>query len=719
MIEIRDGFCFLHTVRTSMMIDLRYENAILSYYGRRLWGIEEFFARQTYRSDDWRQRSVLPFMVSGTGRGEFKNGAVLIKNADNSYVSDFCVRDAALIEDLQFEDMPSAHGASQTLRITYRDICGCTLFQYLSVFEDCDVLVSRFVLQNDSDKSIEIYRLASFQLDLYGKNYAVTNFAGQWADERHIETRRLSPGIFVNESKDGASSARFNPGTLLSSVDGNDWYAFNLLWSGNHKTTFECQENNTTRVLIGVNDTAFSFKLFPGETFVTPQAVIAYAGSSDALTQGLHQFVNEHVIRGQSRMRPRDIVINSWESFYFDFDARSLLQLAQKAAAVGIETFVLDDGWFLERKNDRAGLGNWKEDKQRFPSGLKQFAKEIRSLGLKFGLWVEPEMVNEESDLYREHPEWAMRIHGRSPVLMRNQLMLDLTKEEVVEWLFQALSEVFDACRPDYIKWDFNRFATDIPVGYSIGEYDYRYQKGLYRLLGKLREKYPEILFESCASGGARFDLGMLCYSEYIWTSDNTDARDRLRIQGGTSRLYPQSVISCHVSASPNHQTGNSTSLENCFNIAIGGVLGYELNLIALPDDRLEILSEQISFYKKYRPLLQFGEYYMLSEEENGAEGWCIVSKDQKQAIAMLALPSKKSRYTAPYRFRLKGLDDKSIYRVTQRKQSNARVFDPFVAFGALLCGGWLPLGDFYQESDRAENSNSIASRAFLLERLS
>lgn len=718
MIEIKEGFCVIHTVHTSMVVDLRHENAILAYYGTRLQGTEEFFTRQAYRSDDWRQRSVLPFMVSGTGRGEFKNGAVLIKNADGSCVCDFCVCDAVLSDTPEWEDMPSARGASQTVRITYRDQCGCVLYQYLSVFDECDAIVSRFILQNEASASVEVLRLASLQLDLYGDNYNVINFSGQWADERHAREHRLAPGIFVNESKDGASSARFNPGCILYGSSGKDWYVLNLIWSGNHKTSFECQENNTTRVLIGLNDAAFQVRVMPGESFVTPQAVLVYAHSCDAITQRIHAFVNAHILRGPHSLLPRDIVINSWESFYFDFDESSLLCLAKSAADIGIETFVLDDGWFMGRRNDRAGLGDWHADGQRFPSGLKQFAREVRSLGLKFGLWVEPEMVNEDSDLFREHPEWAMCIGSRAPVRMRNQLMLDLANEEVVAWLFQSLSELFGECRPDYIKWDFNRFATDIPAGYSIGEYDYLYYRGLYRLLNGLRKQYPEIVFESCASGGARFDLGMLCYSEYIWTSDNTDAKERLRIQADTARLYPQSVISCHVSSSPNHQTGNSTSLENCFNVASGGALGYELNLTELSDGQMAVLREQVAFYKKHRVLLQFGEYHALSEEENGADGWCIVSKDKRRAIAMLALLHKKSRYTAPYRFRLKGLEEKFYYKITQRKQCNAEEFKSLVVSGTLLCNGWLAFGDFYRETDRTANSNSIASRLFLLERI-
>ena len=380
-----------------------------------------------------------------------------------------------------------------------------------------------------------------------------------------------------------------------------------------------------------------------------------------------------------------------------------------------MEMFVVDDGWFAGRENDKAGLGDWVCNQKRFPYGLRCFAQKVRERGLKFGIWIEPEMVNGNSELFRTHPEWTMRIPNRTPVYMRNQLMLDLTKKEVVDDRIFALQKLFEECEPDYVKWDFNRFATDILANHfqSAGEYDYKYQIGLYRLLAELEKIFPNILFESCASGGARFDLGMLCFSEQVWTSDNTAARDRLGIQAGTANFYPQSVMACHVSASPNHQTGNSTSLENRFNIACGGLLGYELDLLKLDENSCCVVREQIAFYKNYRDILQFGEYIHVDDPNSGIKGWIVLKADKSLAIAMFALTEKKSRFSAPYRISFRGLDEGAMYRVTQRTQRNTNAFQPFCASGALLNHAKLKLGDFYKETDRAENSNSIASRVF------
>lgn len=719
MIEFKNNFLFLHTPETTMAVDLRAENAILAYYGPRIPSEDGVFIRLKYDPDDWRHRSFFPFMLSGNGRGEFKRGAVLIRNTDGSFSSDFRVKNAELCACPRFSDMPSAHSLAQTVKITYADIGGAEIEQYLSVCDDCDVIVSQIKLVNEGKAPIFVHRLASLQLDLYERGYTIVSYAGQWAAERQAETLTLNAGTFVNASAEGASSARFNPAIALNSPNGEDWYGFNLLWSGDHKTSVECQENNTTRVLTGLNDENFCVEVKPYGSFVCPQACFVYAKEFYGITENMHAFVKKHIVRKSFGVREREILINSWESFYFDYDQEKLLALAKKAASLGLEMFVVDDGWFLGRNDDKGGLGDWIADPGKFPDGIGSFAEKVRALGLKFGIWIEPEMVSENSELFRAHPEWAMRVPLRPPVRMRRQLMLDLAREEVVNDRLDALRALFAECRPNYVKWDFNRFATDVPMinAQSIGGYDYLYQKGLYKLLSELQAEFPDTLFESCASGGARFDLGMLCYSEQIWTSDNTDARDRLKIQAGTAEFYPQSVMACHVSASPNHQTGNKTSLEDRFNVACGGISGYELNLLSLSAEECAAIAEQILFYKEYRSLLQFGKYYPIEERQEHIAGWCIVSEDKKRAVAMLAVTEKKSRYTAPYRYRLKGLREDYVYRVSARRQNNSAEFIPFCASGALLNNGKIMLGDFFAVSDRSENSNSVASRIFVLER--
>lgn len=417
--------------------------------------------------------------------------------------------------------------------------------------------------------------------------------------------------------------------------------------------------------------------------------------------------------------KPRPILLNNWEATYFNFDLEKLTELLQKAKAAGIELFVLDDGWFGCRNDDSSSLGDWLIENPKVRGGIAGFSTLVKAAGLKFGIWMEPEMVSENSELFRAHPEYAMANH-RPPVARRNQLMLDLTNSEVCDYVVRAVSGVIERYGVDYIKWDYNRNMTDM-YGRGIenqGEYFHRYICGLYGILSKIRSTYPGVLFESCASGGNRYDLGMLYFMPQIWASDNTDAFDRLFIQEGTLYGYPQNSMGAHVSACPNHQTGNSTSIENRFNVAALGLLGYELDLSKLSEKEFSAVKEQVDYYKARRTLVQRGNYYRLDSAFKGNyAGAIIVSEDKSEALAFVAV-QRKITGVLGYRFFLKGLDGNKKYRVEVRKQCDVEKSIIFTACGNALMSGSVFFGDLFDENSRSENSASLASRLVYLKEI-
>jgi alpha-galactosidase len=417
---------------------------------------------------------------------------------------------------------------------------------------------------------------------------------------------------------------------------------------------------------------------------------------------------------------PRPILINNWEATYFDFDFDKIMSLVKKACDIGVEMFVLDDGWFGKRDNDKSSLGDWLIENPKLKGKLADISEMVKKAGLKFGLWFEPEMVNPDSELFVNHPEFVMT-NGREPILKRNQLMLDLTSEEVQNYLIDSISQIIRKYKIDYIKWDYNRNMTDM-YGKNIlnqGEYFHRYILGLYRIFSKLNESFPEILFEGCASGGNRYDLGVLYYMPQIWASDNTDASDRLFIQEGTLKGYHHSTMGAHISICPNHQTGNMTSIENRFNIASAGVLGLELDLGKCSEEELKALKEQIAFYKEHKYLFQFGKYYLLdSAFENNTFGWMYISEDKSEAIAVVGC-KKKITGIKRTKFYFKGLNENTLYLVQQRKQRNETSEKrSFNAYGNALMSGSIDLGDVFADNDRDKNSNSIGTRMFYIKAL-
>ncbi|MBQ9746101.1 MAG: alpha-galactosidase, partial [Clostridia bacterium] len=458
-------------------------------------------------------------------------------------------------------------------------------------------------------------------------------------------------------------------------------YVFNLVYSGNQYSAVEMGNHDTLRVMSGISPHCFLWKLKTGESFVTPQAVMSYsAGGTNALAANMHDFVNAHIIRENFRYSERPIVVNNWEATFFNFNRRKILALARKAKKLGIEMFVLDDGWFGKRNNDKAGLGDWVVNKKKLPGGIVSLSKAINGMNMKFGLWFEPECVNEDSELYRAHPEWAISVPGRTPGYGRNQLVLDLTRADVRDYIVDAVDKVLSSANIEYVKWDYNRHISDM---YSAslrnqGEFFHRYILGLYEVFLRIFcEKHPGILLESCSSGGNRFDLGMLCYSPQIWTSDDTDARERLDIQRGIFCFYPPSAVSNHVSMTPNQQTLRSAPLSSRFNAAAFGVLGYELDFGELTPDERKQIKEQIAFYKAHRSTLQYGRLWRYFPKAGERESWQM-AKDGEIIAAIYNL----DYHTSPGRDILRILPAESGKRY---EMNTVRSYLRIARFGSLI----------------------------------
>ena len=596
-------------------------------------------------------------------------------------------------------------GKVQQLKVILREkYLGLRLEMYYSVFEQCDVITRNAVLVNESSKVINVNRFLSFLVDLEGDDYRARFFTGAWAREMHGNCVQLGGGRLVLSSNTGTSSSRINPFFWLEKdntcEDFGECIGFNLIYSGNHYESMEVSPYGKTRVVAGINPAGFSWKLDPGEVLEAPEAVMTFSDMGHAkMSYNLHMFVREHIVRGGWKHKDRPILLNSWEAFYFRFNEAGLLKLAQTEKQVGIELFVLDDGWFGERDDDTASLGDWTENRKKLPNGLGGLAKKIKKIGMDFGIWVEPEMVNVNSNLYREHPEWVLEIKDRAHSEGRNQRILDLGNPLVQDYIIGEMSRVFSSAEISYVKWDMNRIVSDafsqILEPERQGEVLHRYQIGLYRCMKELTSRFPEILFEGCSSGGNRFDLGILCYFPQIWASDNTDALCRAEIQNGYSYGYPQSVISAHVSSCPNHQTLRVTPLETRFAVAAFGLLGYECNLADLKKEELDAIKEQIMIYKKWRHTLQFGRWMrghgfdgmgitngggsVIRSTAGNLQDWICVADDACCAVVVLlqrlAQPNDHS-----IRLRAKGLDPEKMYHFYGREMKyNVKGFGDLV----------------------------------------
>ena len=608
--------------------------------------------------------------MSSYGKGDVREAFIEVVNSDGSMTSDFLFESLSESRgrDGGTEGLPSSYGEdAEVLTVTLADKENALKLELLyCVYPDSDVITRTARLINEGDGDIRIRKLMSTQIDFDPGNYVFSTFTGAWAREMKRTDMSVSSARLVNSSFTGNSSNGANPFVMLSkrgaTEEYGDVYGFNLVYSGNHYESVEKSPFGKVRFLSGINPTGFEWKLSKGESFLTPEAVMTYSSTGyNGMSGQMHDFVSKHILRGPWKDRLRPVLLNSWEASYFKISEGKLLRLARKAKSVGIELFVMDDGWFGERNDDTSSLGDWYPNKKKLPHGVKGICDKVRKLGLEFGIWVEPEMVNRNSELYRAHPDWAMEIPGKRHSEGRNQMVLDLANTEVQDYLIKAMSDVFSSADISYVKWDMNRNFSDIfskalPSDRQ-GEVSHRYMLGLYRVMRELTGKFPEILFEGCASGGNRFDLGILSFFPQIWASDDTDALCRSEIQTGYSYGYPMSTVTAHVSDCPNHQTLRRTPIETRFNVASFGVLGYECNLCDMSKEDIEAVRAQITMYKQWREVMQFGRFYRGSSmndsrscdgDELGAPGisaleplpgneisWTVVSPDKTKAVSM------------------------------------------------------------------------------------
>ncbi len=598
---------------------------------------------------------VIPQEYSAFGTGEFRTPSYEVQFENGTTTNELKYQSHRIISGKPgMEGLPSSYALDgdevETLEITLLDdLVGLKVVLYYSVFPEFDVITRRTRMEYTSsvNSSVRINRIMSLTMDFERSNYDMLQLSGGWAREKHIYKRALVPGIQSIDSKRGLGSHAQNPflAIMEKNADENhgEVYGFNLVYSGNFLAEVEVDQYFGSRLQMGINPFDFSWKLASGESFDTPEAVMVYSGNGlGEMSRTFHRFYRSRMCRGKFQYAPRPILINNWEATYFNFNADKIEQIAMAGKELGIELFVLDDGWFGKRNSDNSSLGDWVVDRNKLPDGLDTLVNKITSQGMQFGLWFEPEMISPDSDLYREHPDWCIHVPDRKPMQEKHQrwqLVLDLSRKEICDKVIEMVSDILKSAPITYVKWDMNRTITDF--GSCKLEPDHqreiahRYMLGLYYILETVTSSFPDILFESCASGGGRFDPAMLYYMPQTWTSDNTDAIERLKIQYGTSMVYPTSSMGSHISAIPNHQVERMTGLDIRGNVAMSGNFGYELDLTKFTEEEKEVVKAQVEQYKQIRHIIQYGDFYrILSPFEGNETAWLYVTEDKKEAVA-------------------------------------------------------------------------------------
>lgn len=643
--------------------------------------VNRAFSGNPYQHKDDRTFSLdtLPQEYPQYGNTDHRHPAYQIQLENGSTISDLRYVSHTIYKGKKpLEGLPATYVESddeaETLEISMEDsLINLKVILSYTVYEKWNVITRSVRFVNEGKESLKLLRALSVSVDFRDADFDLLHLYGAHERERHISRQPLRPGMQSIESNRGSSSHQHNPFLALlrkdTTEDVGEVYAFNFVYSGNFVAQAEVDQFRNTRVTMGINPFDFSWKLESGESFQTPEVVIVYSSSGlGEMSRTFHDLYRTRLIRGVHRDKTRPILVNNWEATYFYFNEEKILEIAEVGREIGAELFVLDDGWFGKRNNDRSSLGDWVVDKDKLPNGLKHLAEKINEMGLQFGLWFEPEMISVDSDLYREHPDWCLHVPGRSRSESRNQLILDLSREDVCEEIIKRVSDILESAPITYVKWDMNRNMTEI--GSALlppdrqRETAHRYMLGLYKIMDVITSRFPHILFESCSGGGGRFDPGMLYYMPQTWTSDNTDAVSRLKIQYGTSLVYPIISMGAHVSAVPNHQVGRITSLKMRGDVAMSGNLGYELDLTILTDEEKEIVKEQINTYKQIRPLIQFGDFYRLKSPFEGNEtAWLFTNQEKSEAIVfyfrVLAEPNPPMSF-----LRLKGLDATKQYEI-------------------------------------------------------
>lgn len=631
------------------------------YYGKRIHDKEDFaylFQEDARSLTVYRQTDSLRFSLQQVrrefpdyGRGDFRSPAYVIRQENGSRITDFAYASHEIYNGKKKpQGLPATFvqkpEQAKTLEIRLTDpVIGGTIVLYYTIFKELPVIARRAEFRNGGPQKWTLDRALSASVDLPDSEYEMLYLTGAWGRERHLCRRSLNHGVSGIGSTRGASSSEYNPFFALkrpwTTEDSGEVFGFSFIYSGNHVEQAEVDTNGNVRISMGIHPDTFEWELSPGESFSTPEAVWVYTDQGlNKMSQSFHQLFRSHLMTSRWKDRPRPILINNWEATEMAFTEKKILEIAETARDLGIELFVLDDGWFGGREDDTIGLGDWfVTNFEKLPDGITGLSLKIKKLGMQFGLWFEPEMVNAGTKLYREHPDWILCPAERTPSPSRHQYVLDFSRDEVVDYIFAMMDKVLSDADISYVKWDMNRYITECystgTPAMDQGKTFHKYILGVYRLYEQLTTKYPEILFESCSSGGARFDPGLLYYAPQTWTSDDTDAVERLKIQYGTSLVYPVSSMGAHVSRVPNLQTGRAVPLKTRGDVAMFGAFGYELDVTAMSDQEKETVRSQVSFVKKHRQLLQQGEFYRLkSPFEGETAAWMVVAPDCSEALA-------------------------------------------------------------------------------------
>ncbi|HEL1811219.1 TPA: alpha-galactosidase [Streptococcus suis] len=596
-------------------------------------------------------------------QGDFRSPAYKVRSLDGDRVSRFEYKGYEIRKGKSaLPGLPSIRETegidSETLEIYLEDeVRKLQLTLTYSIFEGFSTITRSVRLKNDSKNPIYLNKLMSISLDFLDGDWEVVTLHGSHLNEKNCNRRRLDSDLIKIESSRGTSSPQASPFIGLVKPDtregSGEAIGFTLIYSGSFEGIVQKEQYGTLRVQLGINSEEFDWRLEPEQEFYSPEAVLAYSDTGlNGLSNQFHKLFSTCLVPEEFKEKERPVLINSWEAYYFDINEEKILTLAKESKQLGFDLLVVDDGWFHKRNSDTTSLGDWFVDRKKFPRGLSSLAEKVRNLGLELGIWFEPEMVSPDSDLYRKHPEWAIRSKRYDPILSRTQLVLDLANPDVCQYLVEAISTVVEETQISYIKWDMNRHLTDLYSSYlpteRQGELSHRYVLGLYSILESLRKRYPNLLFENCSSGGGRNDAGMLYYMPQTWVSDNSDAISRLSIQTGTSMFLPPATFGNHVSASPNHQVARVTPLETRFHVAAMGNLGYELDILALTDEEKEAIKDQIAFYKKYRYIFQFGHFHRLNEKGDKRVTWQISAPDKSVIIVMTVQILSPNTYLVP-----------------------------------------------------------------------
>lgn len=640
------------------------------------------------------------------GTGDFRNDCLRVAYADGSQVTDLKYVSHEIKEGKYgLEGLPAMYQGEenvQTLEVVLQDVYKkLEVILYYGVFENLDVITRACKIVNKGEDKVNLLRAYSMCLDFNNKDMDFVHFYGRHAMERIMERTPLHHGIQSVGSRRGFSSHQHNPFVVLCAHDAGEdhgnCYGASFVYSGNFAAEAEVTQADCTRMTMGIHDAQFQFELQPQESFTAPEVMLSFSSEGlGTLSRNYHKAIRYHICRGKYKTARRPILINNWEATYFNFNTEKLLDIAREAKKLGIEMLVMDDGWFGKREDDVSGLGDWFVNEKKLGGKLKDLVDGVNEIGLKFGIWFEPEMISEDSDLYRAHPDWALKIPGRAPTRGRQQLVLDFSREDVRTYIFDRMCEILESSNIEYVKWDANRHLTDVwsallPAERQ-GEVFHRFILGLYDFLEKITQRFPNVLFEGCSGGGGRFDAGMMYYHPQIWCSDDTDAVERLEIQYGTSFAYPVSTMGAHVSVCPNHQTGRSVSMKTRGVVAMSGTFGYELDITKLSEEDKQTVKEQIEAFKKYYDMIQNGDYYRLTDDGRKSPfvAWEFVSADKKEALLNVVVLRTKANPIL-HTVYARGLEADMMYQVEESQEKFS---------GAALMNGGYPIpvmGDDYQ----------------------